>query len=139
MRRTLILTLALFLAPVSSQAQVEVGLDWGVTVDAGFEFDESITTISLPVPSLRLGIPANDQISVETLLRFDRISSDGDSFSNFSLIPGVNVMVGEDGFYLRGEGGFSRIAADGDFIDGSDDREAFNRFRFLMGFSAAIG
>lgn len=113
------LLVGLLLVPVGVQGQVEVGFDAGLTLD-NYEFSESLTTIGIPTGTARIGFAAGETITVETLMNLSRLSSDGDSFTTISLIPGVNVALGDGGFYLRGEAGLMRVSFGGEFSDGSE-------------------
>jgi hypothetical protein len=109
MKRMAFMLLALLVAPAAVQAQVEVGVDAGLTIDKASGSD-ALTTISVPASSVRIGFTAGDMVSVETLFSFIRASSGGESASNLALIPGVNVSLGEGGFYIRGEAGLMRVS-----------------------------
>lgn len=114
MKRMLFTLLVLLVAPAAVQGQVEIGVDAGLTIDKASGSD-ALTTISVPASSVRLGFAAGDMVSVETLFAFARVSSGGESASSLGFVPGLNVRLGEGGFYLRGEAGLQRLS----FGDGS--------------------
>ena len=105
----------LFVLPVCAQAQLELGFDAGIYVEALDVTDaDNITTVSVPVPMARVGYMATDMIGVEVLATLQRISSGESSFTELMLLPGVIVALGESGFYARGEGGFLRLSDEDD-------------------------
>lgn len=117
MMRTLLIALSalsLLVAPAQVGAQVEVGLDAGLSNNFGFsidgnDLDQRLTEISIPSPTLRLGVHVGERGIVETLLSFRRLS-DGDSdLTVITLLPGYNFAFGESGGYARVEGGLSRV------------------------------
>jgi hypothetical protein len=110
MRRTLALALGLTMLPMGAHGQVEVGLDAGLALQTGFEVRSSVTTISVPTGHVRIAFAGGETISIETLLSFDRFSSDGSAFSVLSLLPGVNFSFGDGGGYVRGEVGVQRAS-----------------------------
>jgi hypothetical protein len=114
MKRPILLALLLLVAPSAARAQLEVGLDAGFVLHTGFESSDDVTRISIPTGWGRLGLPLGDLLGFETLLGFNRISSGDSSASQLSFLPGVNVWLGDDGAYLRGEVAMTRTAFDGE-------------------------
>ncbi len=122
----------LFALPVGAQAQLELGFDAGVYVEAIDVTDaDNVTTVSIPVPMARVGFMATDMISVEVLATLQRISSGDGSFTELMFLPGVNVAIGESGLYVRGEGGFLRLSDE-------DDSETQYAAGLAAGFKQAI-
>jgi len=117
MKRSLVLSLVLLVAPALVSAQVEIGLDAGlsyVSYDSPSGFDvDSDTYIDLPSSYVRVAFPAGETLLVETALGFSRSSSGGDSYSTLLVLPGVNLLLGEQ-FYVRGEAGLWRGSGGGD-------------------------
>jgi len=119
-RTAVTLITALLLIPVGVNAQVELGIDAGLTVDmyddqGGFEID-NLNSLALPASWLRVGFGATEMISVETAVSFQRLSQGDNSLTTIVLVPGVNIAIGESGFYLRGEAGLQRISDDDDGV-----------------------
>lgn len=104
----------LLAAPLTVHAQVEVGVDAGLVLNTGFETSENVTQISIPASRARVGFPLGDLVTLETLLGFQRVSSDGEAASGLNLLPGINVRLGDSGGYLRGEVALSRAAFGGE-------------------------
>ena len=108
-----LLLAALLVTPVGLAAQVEIGVDAGYVLDAFDEVEDQFgsftpddqTTIAFPTPWLRVAFGASEAISVETMASLTRFSSDGDAITTILLLPGVNVALGDGGFYVRGEAG----------------------------------
>lgn len=116
---------ALLLIPAAAQGQVEIGLDAGLTLDNGFDTQDDITTFSVPQMNARIGFPAGEGLSIETLFGLNRQSSDGNSVTLLTLLPGLNYQLNEK-VYLRGELGLQRVS----FESGSVSQ---------LGFGAAVG
>ena len=114
MKRSILAGLCLLIAPATAQAQLEVGVDAGLTLHTGFENSDNLNQLSIPAPRARLGVPLGDLLSLEGLLGFQRLSSGGESASTLSFLPGVNILLGESGGYLRGEVAINRVAAGGE-------------------------
>jgi len=114
MKRSILLALLPLVAPAAARAQLEVGLDAGFVLRTGFESSDNVTQISIPTGWGRLGLPMGDVLDFEALLGFNRIGSGDSSASQLTLLPGLNVWLGEDGAYLRGEGAMTRTAFDGE-------------------------
>jgi len=112
---TALLGLAFLATP--AVAQVEVGTDFGFSI-ASPDGGDNVTAISVPTGVLRVGFHTSDALAIEPRVAFNRLSSDGDSFSTLSLAAAILYSF-TDRFYLFGEGGFSRISADDD-DDGGD-------------------
>jgi len=109
----------LLLAPAAASAQLELGIDGGLTIDMydvdGFDVD-NLNTFAFPASWLRVGFGATEMISVETALSFQRLSQGDNSLTTIVLVPGVNVALGESGFYVRGEAGLQRISDEDDGV-----------------------
>jgi len=138
MKRSTILAMIALAIPLALQAQVvatgaggdpaiEVGIDAGAEINV-FEGD-NLTSFGLPTSTLRLTIPAGN-LAVETLIGFSRTSSGDTSASLLRLVPGVNVPLGENGAYVRGELAIARAAFSSGPSDDSDSQ---------FGFGGAVG
>ena len=150
----------LLLTPVAAAAQVELGMDAGLEVAKPSEGDTWIH-LTVPAPLVRIGFP-RERMTFETLLAFQAIHyRDTDAY--LALTPGVNLPIGDDGQYFRGEALLTFVS------EGNDDfglgaafgikrriRESpasvrfevgfnrmfdaeVNRLRLLVGLSTAIG
>lgn len=118
MRRLAGVLIAFFLFPVVVQGQVELGIDAGFFVesfDDAFGDADNLTSLSVPVPMLRVGVPVSDMVSVEGLVGLEWISEGDDSFTILMVMPGANVSLGESGVYVRGEAGVLRLSSGGTF------------------------
>ncbi len=163
MKRLLLLTSCLLFAPLAAGAQVEIGIDAGLQLDVQSGSD-NLTRVNIPTGSARIGFPS-EQVSFETLLSLDIISSDG-TLTLLGLTPGLNFPVGSGGTYVRGEGAMLLVSGGGNtetefgagaafgvkkplddgpisfrFEVGYDrffDAEV-NQFRLLFGLSAEVG
>ena len=138
MKRSTILAVMALATPIALDAQVvatgaggdpaiEIGLDAGAEIDI-FD-DDNLTTFGIPRSVFRLTIPAGN-LAFETLIGFTRTSSGDTSASLLRLVPGVNVPLGEDGAYVRGEVAVTRAAFSSGTIDDSDSQ---------FGFGGAVG
>ena len=126
------LLVAFLLVPTATSAQVELGIDGGLTVDIpDIDGADNLNTISFPASWLRVGFGAMEMISVETMLAFQRLSEGDASASSILLMPGVNVALGESGFYVRGEVGLQRASFD---FDGNGDSQT----QFGLGAAAGL-
>jgi hypothetical protein len=135
MKRSLVLALALLIAPALVSAQVEVGLDAGFNIAMISEPDgftgniDNVNTFDLPSQAVRVAFSAGDMLLIESMVGFDWFKQ-GDSSDNTLLImPGLNYLLGEQ-FYVRGEVGLYRYSES----DGTDD---FSYTQF--GFGGAVG
>lgn len=113
MKRSILACLCLLIAPAAAQAQLEVGVDAGLTLRTGFEASENVSQLSIPASRARLGVPVGEMLSIEALLGFQRLSSGGESTSVLSFLPGINILLGESGGYLRGEVALNRGSSSG--------------------------
>ena len=163
MKRVLLLTAALTLIPTATAAQVEIGIDAGLMLDNRSNIDD-VFQLNVPTARVRIGFP-QETWSFETLLSFDIFDSNG-TLTSLDLTPGVNIHMGDGGFYLRPEGAMMLISGDGDTetefgagvaggvrnaIDGGPAHFRFevgydrffdaevNRFRALVGVSVVLG
>jgi len=115
MKRSILAGLFSLLAvPAVVHAQLEVGVDAGLTLHTGFENSDNVTQISIPTGRARVGVPAGDLLSFEALLGFQRVSSGGESGSALNFLPGINLRLGDAGSYLRGEVAVTRASYGGD-------------------------
>ena len=160
MRKLLSTLSLLLLTPVAAAAQVELGMDAGLEVARPAEGDTWIH-FTVPAPLLRIGFPG-ERLTFETLLAFQAIHY-RDTHAYLALTPGVNLPIGSDGQYFRGEALLTLVS------EGNDDfglgaalgikrriRESpasvrfevgfnrmfdaeVNRLRLLVGLSTAIG
>lgn len=153
----------LILLPVAAEAQIEVGLDAGLTLSAVSGRD-NLTRFSVPASALRLG-GSGDGMRFETLFGLTVLSSDG-TVTILNVIPGLNFPMGEGGAYVRPEAGLNLISGGGntesEFLAGVaaglrksvDDGPVFfrlevgfdrwfdtevNQFRALAGLSVVVG
>jgi hypothetical protein len=133
MRWFVAITIALFVFPMAVNGQVELGLDMGFTLQAfdepeGFTGEiDNLNTIQIPVPAVRVGFSAGGIASVEALATLESVGDGDDRLTLIRLLPGVNVGLGEGGFYVRGEGGLV-------FLDDGNDSET----QFALGVAAGI-
>jgi hypothetical protein len=111
MKRSFVLALSLLFTPALVSAQVEIGLDAGFSLESIDDVDDNVTSFGLPTSYARVGFPAGEMIVVETVLGFDWASVGDQSASELALVPGVNVLLGEQ-FYVRGEAGLMRSSFD---------------------------
>lgn len=113
MRRALLLTIGLLVAPAVVAAQVEIGMDAALSI---YSYDndaiDSETSIDIPGEYVRIGFPAGETLIVESTLGLSHSSQGDNSYTTILLLPGVNFLVGEQ-FYVRGEAGLWR-GSDGD-------------------------
>lgn len=109
MKRVAMLTLALWVTPAFTAAQVEIGFDAGVVVSAVAGPDDNVTSAKLAAEWGRIAFVAGDAILIETLLGFEYYGEGDYSENALLLMPGLNYLLGEQ-FYVRGEVGLSRYA-----------------------------
>jgi len=118
MKRALLLALGLLVAPSVASAQLEVGLDAGLTYEKVQDEDDAAIGIGLPLSGARLGFAGGEQIIVETRLDFGWDKQGDESSTSLALLPGVNFLFGEN-MYVRGEVGLSYFSFDNGVVDGS--------------------
>jgi hypothetical protein len=118
MKRALLLALGLLVAPSVASAQLEVGLDAGLTYEKIQDVDDAAISIGLPLSGARLGFAAGEQMIVETRLDFGWDKQGDASSTSLDLLPGVNFLFGEN-MYVRGEAGLSYFSFDNGTVDGS--------------------
>lgn len=125
MRRSIVFAMAMMMAPALVSAQVEVGVDGGLQL-MSYDVDgaDNGTSISVPTSGVRVGFPAGETLLVETLLGFDWFSQGDFSSTGLMLVPGVNLLVG-DQFYVRGEAGLQYDSFDDGTTDGSTTQYLF--------------
>jgi len=111
MGRLFVLATCLALLPGNASAQLEVGIDSGLTLSFVSGTD-NLTQLAVPTSAVRLG-SAGDGARFETLLGFNLISSGG-TVTILNVVPGFNFPVGEGGAYLRPEAGLNLISGGGD-------------------------
>lgn len=124
MKRALLLALGLLAAPTLASAQVEVGLDAGLTFEKITDVDDAAISIGIPLSGARVGFAAGDQLIVETRLGFDWGKQGDTSATSLGLVPGVNFLFG-DGMYARGEAGLSYASFDTGTVDASSTQYMF--------------
>jgi hypothetical protein len=124
MKRALLLALGLLAAPMVASAQVEIGLDAGLTFEKITDVDDAAIGIGLPLSGARVGFAAGDQLIVETRLGFGWEKQGDASATSLDLMPGVNFLFGE-GLYVRGEAGLSYFSFDTGTSDGSSTQYVF--------------
>ena len=119
--------------PPSCRRRVEIGLDAGLGIisydDVSGVSIDGETFFDIPSHTMRVGFPAGDQFIVETRLEGSYWSSGDESETTFTILPGVNFLLGEM-FYARGEVGLRR----GSFDDGS-----FSDSATQYAFGGAVG
>lgn len=130
MRRSLVLAFGLLLVPSIVAAQVEIGVDGGLSIESIDDADENITAFSIPNTEVRVGFWAGEALIIETRFGLDWTSVGDFSFTGLGFVPGVNFLFGER-FYARGEAGFVYLAED----DGADDESAT---QLLLGAAAGM-
>jgi hypothetical protein len=111
MKRILVLTLGLLVAPAVVSAQVEIGLDAGLSIEMISDVDDNFIGFAIPSSGMRVGFMAGEQIIVETRLGVDYLKFGDTSGSSVDIAPGINFLV-NDQFYVRGEAGLSRSSFD---------------------------
>ena len=148
---------------MAADAQVEIGIDAGLRLDV-VSGSDNLTRVNIPTGSARIGFP-REQLSFETLLRFDIINSSG-TFAVLDLRPGLNFPLGDGGGYVRGEGAMLLVSGGGNTETEFGAGAAFglkkpindgpisfrlevgydrffdagvNQFRLLFGLSAEVG
>lgn len=108
---------ALALTPALAQAQsshpIEFGVDAGVSFTTG---DPKVTTISVPLQSLRVGFYLSERVAIEPALAFNYAKSGDFSFSTLSpelgLLYDLTESRREPQFFVRPFAGVIRTAAD---------------------------
>lgn len=130
MKRALLLTLALLGVPAVTAAQVELGVDAGLSLESIDGQDDDVTTFSIPTSAVRVGFGAGESLIVETLVGLNRRSSGDFSGTSIRLIPGVNFPVG-DQLYVRGEVGLQRTSFS---FNGEDESET----QYVIGGAAGM-
>jgi hypothetical protein len=130
MKRVLVLALGLLFVPALVSAQLEVGVDAGLSFESIDDFDDSAFDIDIPTSGIRLGFAAGETLIVETLLDFGYGSFGDLSATSLALVPGVNFLLGEQ-FYVRGEAGLLYSS----FDDGTSDDSAT---QYLFGGAAGL-
>lgn len=111
MKRSFVLALGLVVIPSLAAAQVEIGIDAGLSVESIDDVDDNITSFSIPTTGLRVGFGAGEMVIVESRLALEYASQGDFSLTALGLVPGVNVLLGEQ-FYLRGEAGLLYLSED---------------------------
>ena len=119
----------LALLPATASAQLEVGIEAGLSINT-FDGPDNLTGISIPTSPARLGVEAAENLMIEMLFNVARVSQGESSNSVLTLIPGLNFALGESGAYARGEVAIQRAAFDTGGSDGS---------RTQFGLGGAIG
>ncbi len=130
MKRTIVLALGLLLVPSVVAAQVEIGMDAGLSIESVDDDPDDLTSFSLPVSEVRVGFAAGEMMIVETRVALGYLSVDDFSATDFGLVPGVNVLLG-DRFYVRGEAGLMYSSLD----TGTADESAT---QYLLGAGAGL-
>lgn len=116
---------ALALTPALARAQqshpIEFGVDAGISVT---DDDPKITTVALPVNSLRVGFYVTDRVAIEPSVTFNYTKSGGSSFSRFAPELGLLFDLTESReapqFFLRPFAGLERLSLDGGTFGGTD-------------------
>jgi hypothetical protein len=117
MKRSIVLTLGLLAIPTFATAQVEIGIDAGLSIESIDDVDDNVTSFSIP-SGVRLGFGAGESVLVESRVAFERRSQGDVSITALGFVPGINFLVGEQ-LYLRGEAGLSYLKLDSGTDDGS--------------------
>lgn len=130
MKRALLLTLALLGVPMVVAAQLEIGVDAGLSIESVDGQANDLTRFSIPTSAVRVGFGAGESLIVETLVAVNRVSSGDFSSTSIGLLPGVNFPVG-DQFYLRGEAGLQRLSVS---LSGNDE----SRTQYAIGGAAGM-
>jgi hypothetical protein len=123
MRRALLSLAAILALPLALSAQVEIGLDAGLSITNPDDDDDNLVTFAIPgtAPSssflqggaVRLGFPFAERFVFEPLVSFTRFDIDDEAYTQLTLIPGVVALFGEPDavrFYLRGEFLFAYVS-----------------------------
>lgn len=117
-----VLTIAASTAKAQQRQQTaELGIDAGVSI--GFDTPRH-TTVSIPVPAIRLGLYLNDRVSIEPRIGFQSIHDDAGTFTAYTGEAGVlfhfeNDPIGR-GLYARPFAGL--VGSSG---GGSSDTQTF--------------
>lgn len=130
MKRALLFVLTLLFVPMAAVAQVEIGVDAGLSLESVDDAADDITSISIPNGELRVGFAAGEMIIVESRLGLSYSSVGDFSLTQFGLVPGVNVLLG-DRFYARGEGGLM-------YVKGDDGTESDSATQYLLGAAGGL-
>ena len=136
MKRTLVLALGLMVVPAVVSAQLEIGLDSGLSYSDVDGATDATIGFSVPTSGARVAFAAGEQLLIETRLGFDW-QKEGDASGNLlSLLPGVNFLVNEQ-VYVRGEAGLSRFS----FDDGVNPSVSGTQYIFgaAVGMRRALG
>jgi hypothetical protein len=84
--RTLLVLASLAFTSATAQAQVELGVDAGVTVGLG---DNSRTVINIPAQAFRVGFFLDDHVSLEPKFGFTTTSGSGPTVTNYAAELGL--------------------------------------------------
>lgn len=140
MKRSLVLTLALLVAPALVSAQAEVGLDAGFTISSIQDVNDNVNSFALPGQWARVGFSAGETLMVESLIGFDWSSQGDYSSSTLLLMPGLNLLFAEK-FYVRGEAGLLRLSVSDTGFDASSTQYGFGGavgLRNMLGDAAVL-
>lgn len=115
--RSYVALAALAFTPALLHAQkalpIEFGVDAGIAVTTG---DPKVTTISVPVQSLRVGFYVTERVAIEPALAFNYAKSGDISVSTLSpelgLVYDLTASRKEPQFFVRPFGGIVRTSAD---------------------------
>jgi hypothetical protein len=111
MKRIMVLALGLLFLPALVSAQVEVGLDAGLTFEKIDDVDDSAIDFSVPTSGARIAFAGGESMLIETLLAFGYGKQGDDSGMALALVPGLNFLLSEQ-LYLRGEAGLNYVSFD---------------------------
>jgi len=94
-------------AQTSGPDPLELGVDAGITIGLG---DNAVTSIDIPVSSVRIGFPIGVRTSLEPKFRINVITGNGDTFTSYRAEMGLLYHLGSGrypgayhraGLYLR--------------------------------------
>ena len=111
MKRTLVLALGLLVVPAVAAAQVEIGLDGGLSYYDEDQAADAGILFNVPVSGTRIGFMAGPNMIIETRLGLGWFKQGDANGSSLDLIPGLNYMVTPQ-VYVRGEAGLTRDSFD---------------------------
>ncbi|MDX1646386.1 MAG: hypothetical protein R3304_04505 [Longimicrobiales bacterium] len=126
MKRIFLLSVALMLAPTMLAAQVEIGIDGGLSIESVDDANDDVTSFSVPTSGLRVGFMGGETVVIESRVALAYTSVGDFSLTRLTLVPGVNVLLGEQ-FYVRGEAGLAYVSDDDDSLT-----------QFLLGAAAGL-
>lgn len=129
MKRILVLALGLLFAPAFVSAQsmdggFEIGVDAGLSIEKITDVDDTGVSFDVPSMGIRLAFGATPSVLVETLLQLSYSKFGDQNATAVALVPGVNIMVGEQ-LYVRPEAGLLYQKFDSGSFDASSTQYLF--------------